>query len=330
MTKKNRRIAKGGLVAVAAAAGFLAAWYNLELRPAADKSAAYRYFTVPEGVGAPYVGRHLQAAGLIRSKDAFITYLGLHGLRGALKAGEFSLSPGQSTPAIAQILAGSGQSAHRLIVPPGATISQIETAAAQKGLSQADFQAALDASHPQSVLASRPPGVSLEGYLYPDTYDLGASMDAARLVDTMINNLQARLTPDIIQKWQAEGLNIHQGLTLASIVEKEVGPGADRPKVAQVFFNRLKAGMPLGSDVTAFYASGLAGEPDNVTIQSPYNTRINPGLPPGPICNPDLDAMQAVASPTPTDALYFLAGKDGKIYYARTYAEHQRNIELHL
>lgn len=330
MTKTNRKMVRGLLVVALVLVGAAVIWYNAELRPVGPKGAVYQYFSVPEGVNAPYVGRHLKSAGLIRNKDAFITYLGLHGLRGSLKAGEFSLSPAQSTAAIAQILAGGGKSARQLIVPPGATLQQIETAAAEKGISQADFTAALAASHPQTVLATKPADVSLEGYLYPDTYDLGPGMDAARLVDTMINNLQARLIPDIVQKWQAEGLSVHQGLTLASIVEKEVGPGPDRAKVAQVFLNRLKVHMPLGSDVTAFYASKLAGVADNVFIQSPYNTRINAGLPPGPICSPDVDAMSAVANPSPNDYLYFLAGKDGKIYYAKTYAEHQKNIQLHL
>ena len=329
MTKTRRRILKGLLIAVAVVVALIGVWYNAELRPV-DKKAGYQFFSVPEGVSAPFVGKQLQSAGLIRSKDAFITYLGLHGLRGSVKAGEFSLSGAQSTVEIAQILTGGGKSAKQLIVPPGATIKQIEAAAAEHDITEADFEAALKAAHGQAILSTKPAGVSLEGYLYPDTYDLGPGMTAGRLVDTMITNLQNRLTPNVIQKWQAEGLNIHQGLTLASIVEKEVGPGPDRAKVAQVFLNRLKANMPLGSDVTAFYASALAGISPNVTINSPYNTRIVAGLPPGPICSPDLDAMQAVANPAKNDFLYFLAGKDGKVYYARTYAEHQRNIQLHL
>jgi UPF0755 protein len=329
MTKTNRQVVKGLLVAAAAAVALLGVWYNAELRPV-DKQAGYQYFNVPQGVSAPYVGRQLEEAKLIRSKDAFLTYLGLHGLRSSVKAGEFSLSGSQSAVEIAAVLTGGGKSAKQLIVPPGATIKQIEAAAAEHDISTADFEAALAAPHPQAVLANKPAGVSLEGYLYPDTYDLGPGMTASRLVDTMITNLQNHLTPDIIQKWQSKGLNIHQGLTLASIVEKEVGPGPDRAKVAQVFLNRLKINMPLGSDVTAFYASRLAGQADNVSIQSPYNTRVTAGLPPGPICSPDVDAMTALANPLPNDFLYFLADKDGKIYYAKTYAEHQRNIQLHL
>lgn len=316
------------LCLIVAAVVVVIGWYEVELRPAAARAQS-QLFIIEEGQGAPVIGHNLQAAHLIRSKDAFITYLGLHGLRTKLKAGVFRLIATETTAKIAQTLTANGPSAHELMVIPGDTIAQIEDLAAKEGISTNSFEAALAAPHTEAILSTKPSTVSLEGYLYPDTYDL-SNVTADQLVDTMIINLATHLTPQIQQAWAAEGLNVHQGLTLSSVVEKEVANSTDRTKVAQVFLSRLKLGMPLGSDVTAAYASTLAGLPFNVSINSPYNTLLATGLPPGPICSPSLDAMEAVAHPAATNYLYFLAGNDGKTYYAQTYAEHQANIAKYL
>jgi UPF0755 protein len=114
------------------------------------------------------------------------------------------------------------------------------------------------------------------------------------------------------------------------MVEREVNIATDRPIVAQVFLTRLRLGQMLGSDVTTHYAADLLGVPFNINIDSRYNTRRYTGLPPGPICSPGLGSMDAVAHPAATDYLYFLSGKDGKTYFAKTYAEHQANIVKHL
>jgi UPF0755 protein len=304
--------------------------YRFGLQPASATDTATRQFEVTSGQSVPQIATALKAAGLIRDRNAFITYLNFHGLRGRLKAGNYNLSPALSGPVVAERLAAGHTDANRIVVPEGSRLSDIQKLAAGHGITAAAFKAAVAAPHSQGFLSGKPASVDLEGYLFPDSYDVGPTTTAASLIDTMLGTFGERVGPEYTQAFAAQGLTLHQGLTLASIVEREVNLPADRPIVAQIFLKRLKQSMPLGSDVTVHYAADLAGVPFNLDINSPYNTRKFPGLPPGPICNPGLSALDAVAHPATTDYLYFLTGKDGKDYFAKTYPEHQRNIALHL
>lgn len=303
--------------------------YRLGLRPIALEGAPVE-FSVSAGENAPQIGERLVAAGLLRSRNSFVTYINLHGLRPRLKAGRYSLSPTLSASAIADLLASGETLTKRLVIPEGYRITQIENSAATLGISKADFKAALAAPHAQSFLASKPAGVDIEGYLFPDSYAVSSGISATTLVNAMLDNFAARVGPEYAQAFAAEGLTLHQGLTLASIVEREVNTAADRPVVAQIFLKRFKEGTTLGSDVTTVYAAELLGKPFDVNLDSRYNTRRYPGLPPGPICSPGLSALDAVAHPSGTNYTYFLSGKDGKTYFANTYAQHQQNIVKHL
>lgn len=303
--------------------------YRLGLRAVADPGPA-KEFKVASGDNAPLIARHLYEAGLIRSRTAFVTYVNLHGLRPRLKVGTYSVNPANAGNVIAEQLAGGKTLTKRLVVPEGYRISQIVNEAASIGLDRAAFQAALKAPHTQSFLAAKPANVDLEGYLFPDSYEIGPTTTPASLVDTMLDTFGKRVGTEYTQAFAAQGLTLHQGLTLASVVEREVNIPADRPVVAQIFLKRLRTGMPLGSDVTTHYAADLLGVPFNIDINSPYNTRRFTGLPPGPICSPGLSSMDAVTHPASTDYLYFLTGKDGKTYFAKTYPEHQQNIAKYL
>ncbi len=320
------------LVGGAVAASFLMvlyAGYRLQLRPVAGQGASQR-FEINFGESVPTIGDHLQTAGLIRDHNAFVAYVNLHGLRRKIEAGIYSLAPTESTQTIAGLLSSGKTLTDRLVVPEGYTIAQIEQAAKAFGIKPADFDAALAAPHANLFLATHPAGVNYEGYLFPDSYQITPKTTAAQLVQTMLDTFGTQVDQSYLQAFAAEGLTLHQGLTLASIIEKEVSTPADRPIVAQIFLSRLRQGIMLGSDVTAVYASKLAGVPFNVNLNSPYNTRVVRGLPPGPICNPGLAALNAAAHPASTNYLYFLAGKDGKIHYATTYAQHQANIQKYL
>jgi UPF0755 protein len=305
--------------------------YRLDLRPAAG-SGSVKEFQVATGDNAPKIADHLEAAGLIRNRNAFITYINLHGLRPRLQAGTYLITPTDSAASIAEELAGGKTVTKRLVVPEGYRLSQIETEAASIGIDETAFKAALAAPHTQSFLAGKPADVDLEGYLFPDSYQISPSTTPDELVNAMLNNFGKRVGPEYVQAFQAEGLTLHQGLTIASIVEREVNIAADRPIVAQIFLKRFRTGMPLGSSVTACYAYSLqtgsssCNENSVANIQSPYNTLIHPGLPPGPISSPGLSSLDAVAHPASTDYLYFITDKDHVDRFAHTYAEHQANI----
>ncbi len=327
MSIKNKIFIAAAAAVIGLAAGF-SVWYRLSLRPAgADRGLN---FIITRGERSADIAQHLQAAGIIRSASAFTVYVTLHSLRAGLQAGSYTLSPGHDTPTTAAILSKGLVDTNRLIIPEGLTVKQITALVQKKGIAAADFTAALGAAYADDFLASKPAQVDLEGYLFPDSYDLTKQTSAASLAAAMLANFGRKLTPDLRQAFAAENLSLHQGVTLASIVEREVPGETDRAMVAGVFLNRLAAGLPLESDVTVQYGADQLDAQFSVDLDSPYNTYKNKGLPIGPICNPGLSALTTAAHPAHSDFLYFLAGKDGQTHYARTFAEHQANIAQYL
>src|SRR5262249_42553942 len=153
-----------------------------------------------------------------------------------------------------------------------------------------------------------PSGANLEGFLFPDTFQKDANTNPQVIVQESLTEMGQHLTPSIRASFAREGLTVYQGVTLASIVEQEVSNDSDRAQAAQVFLSRLKSGMPLGSDVTAFYGALLAGVKPSTTYDSRYNTLLHKGLPPGPISNVSDSSLQAVAHPAKTSWLYFVTG----------------------
>ncbi|HUD11690.1 MAG TPA: endolytic transglycosylase MltG, partial [Candidatus Saccharimonadia bacterium] len=266
---KRRRKYKGlYVVAGLLAVGVLYGVYRIDLRPVTASGAA-RTFVVDPGQDAQAIATDLKSDGLVRNRNAFITYVNIHGLRPSLKAGDYSISPAQSSEQIALEIADGHTISMNLIIPEGYRLAQIQTAAAKLGISNASFAAALASPHAQSFLSSKPAGVSLEGYLFPDSYQIDPTTTAAELVNDMLDNFGRRVGPAYVQAFAAEGLTLHEGLTVASIVESEVANPSDRPIVAQIFLKRLKVGMPLGSDVTAEYAANLLGVPFTTAVNSP-------------------------------------------------------------
>ena len=333
LSRLGRRPRLIALIALVLLAGGLTTAYvnyRLGLQPAGSATVK-RAVTISAGQSAPQIADALQAAGLIRDRNAFISYVNFNGLRAKLKTGTYEFSPSQSAAQIAQAIAGGKTITRRVVVPEGYTLSDIKKVAAAAGLNTAELSVALAENHTQSFLAGIPAGISLEGYLFPDSYEISPATTASQLVNTMLDTFGQKVAGVYAGAFAAQGLSLHQGLTLASIVEKEVNIAADRPVVAQIFLKRYKSGQSLGSDVTAEYASKLLGLKGlDINANSPYNTRRFAGLPPGPICSPGLSALDAVAKPATTDYLYFLSGKDGKTYFAKTYAEHQANIVKYL
>ncbi len=303
--------------------------YRWQLRPVSSTEVPQSFVVAP-GENAQTVGRHLESAKLIHSSDAFVTYINFHGLRANIKAGSYSLSPHQSAGTIAEILANGKVNNKRLVIPEGSTLIKIGKLAAGRGINEADFRAALAAPHSQAFLASKPAGASLEGYLFPASYEVNSATSGASLVETMLGTFEQQVTDKYAAAFATQGLTLHQGLTMASLVEREVNRPDSRPLVAQVFLKRYRMGMSLGSDASVSYASELAGKTFDLEIDSPYNTRKYAGLPPGPVCSPGLPSIEAAAFPANTDYLYFLTGKDGRDYFTKTYAEHQRNIDRYL
>ncbi len=169
----------------------------------------------------------------------------------------------------------------------------------------------------------------LEGYLFPDTYIL-PRMSEEELISTMLENLVDKIDTELLDRARKMGWSIHEVLTLASMIEKEAGVEEEKPIISSVFHNRLEVGMKLECDPTVEYALGHKKYPltyEDLEIDSPYNTYLYPGLPPGPICNPGLSSIRAALFPASTEYYYFVAKGDGRHLFAETYQEHLNNIE---
>ncbi len=305
--------------------------YLLALRPIDRAGGTTQDFTLASGTGVKQLAAELKEAGLIRSTGAFEWYVTLHAQRTKLQAGAYEFTTGDSVAKIADKISHGRVSVNRLTIPEGSDIADIRKLAVKKGLTADALNAALKLKYTNSFLDGKLSDLDLEGYLFPDTYNLTHPPSAQKLIQSMLDNFGKSIaTADITQGLSAQGLTLHQGVTLASIVQKEAGSPPEQPMIASVFYNRLKAGMTLGSDVTVIYAADMLHVPFSTTLNSPYNSYTNKGLPPGPICSPGVTAMQAVAHPAHSDYLYFIADKQGKVHYARTAAEHQANVDKYL
>lgn len=310
----------------------VAIWFIVETQPADRQANQATSFQVAPGTSVNELGSQLKDKGIIRNATAFTWYVTISGLRRGLQAGSYELNPNNSTAEIADIVGHGRTTRNVLTIPEGSDVLKIRQLASDHGIDQKDFDDALTATYSNNFLSGRPSGDnSLEGYLFPDSYEVAKPPRPKAVIQQMLDTFAKKLnSTDISQGFAANGMTLHQGLTLASIVEKEVPNAADRATVAGIFMNRLRAGMPLESDVTVNYASEITGKAFSVQLDSPYNTYAHKGLPPGPICNPGIGSMSAVAHPQSNDYLYFVAGKDGKTHYAKTFAEHQVNVQKYL
>ncbi len=312
---------------------------QLEAPPSGDASEVT--FVVHPGETAAEIGNRLEKERLVRSALLFRLLARSRGLDEGIEAGEHRLRRNMTMGEILATLQ-SAATQNRLTMLEGWRAAELAEEVEFRGIAtQEEFLALVQANDwPQPFLRDRPPGVGLEGYLFPDTYAISQGMTARDLIEKMLANFAERVLPAWERRSPDLDLNLHEALTLASIVEREARVPAERPLIAGVFLNRLRQGMLLQADPTVQYA--LAPSPRrpadgwwkpklttaDLALTSPYNTYRSPGLPPGPICSPGLPAVEAVLHPAPTDYLYFVAkGDDGTHAFARTLAEHDENVQ---
>jgi UPF0755 protein len=304
-------------------------------------------FVISPGEGAAAIAENLRAAGLLTDSELFLNYLTYYGLDSGLVAGQYTLDPRQTVPQLAAALGAGGARALALNFLPGwrseemanylrvVNPAQIDANAFQEIVAS---QRGIDVSH-FAFLAALPAGASLEGYLFPDTYTIEPDEDSAMLINRMVDNFDRQVTPAMRQAYGAQGLSLREAVILASIVEKEATLAEEKPLIAGVFLNRLRAGMPLQADPTVQYALGYQAATDSwwkspleaadLTIDSAYNTYQVNGLPPGPIANPGLASLEAVAAPAASDYLFFVldCANEGRHAFSVTYEEHLAHVE---
>lgn len=319
--------------------GFYLWLHRDELHKPASSEGSSITFTVYPGESPFSVSERLEEAGLVSSARLFYAYIRYHDLGQKLEAGDYVLNPSMTIPEIAQALQHGRIKEITLTIPEGWRVEQLADYLEKQGimsakeflaLAQRDLWVAY-----YDFLKEAPSGASLEGYLFPDTYKLPVPASPRDLISRMLDNFGAKVTPEMRARAQEMGFTLHQVITLASIVEREAVISEERPIIAGVYLNRLRRGMYLQADPTVQYAKGYdqaSGRwwpsitiEEMSSVQSPYNTFLNPGLPPGPICSPGLDSIKAVLYPAETDYLFFFSRGDGSHVFSKTYEEHLEN-----
>lgn len=294
-------------------------------------------FVVEPNMGAEVISQRLRDAGVIKGDALFNMYVRTTGVARSLKAGTFMLKAGMSIASVAKILTEASASDRRITMLEGWGIREMgEYLVAQGALKSADEWYAVVGTPPSVAGAGRqipgtlsrpglPEAVTLEGYLFPDTYRFATDATAEDIAKKMLENFDRRT-----REFGAVG---NDALILASIVEREVRSDADRKMVADLFLRRLKEGMALQADSTVNYVTGKKTPSLSLAdrdIDSPWNTYQHRGLPPTPISNPSLSAITAVLNPTPNPYVYFLTDAEGTVHYARTFEEHVANKSRYL
>ena len=321
-------LAISAVILTVGAIGISSHIYHNNLMPLNSSSQKSLSVNIPTGSSLKEVAKILKTQNIIRSEWAFTQYVRDKNASDALKAGTYDLSPSQSVPEIVSIITDGKIAANLITILPGQRLDQIKKMFVSSGFSQTSvdqaFNPDLYKDHP--ALVDKPAGASLEGYLYPESFQKTSNTLPQDIIRQSLDEMQKRLTPELRAALVAQNLTVHQGIILASIVEQEADKPQDRQQIAQVFLSRLRDGMVLGSDVTAFYGAVINGQPPSVNYDSAYNTRLHPGLPPGPISNVSDSSLNAVAHPADTNYLYFVAGDDGTVYYSATAAEHDAQV----
>jgi UPF0755 protein len=321
------------LLAIFAAAGWLAWALTSTVEPPGETFVMLR-----PGYSTHRIAAELKNAGIIRSQEAFILWHYYHHGR-SLKAGEYLFDKSANIIDIQKRLRRGDVYFHTVVVPEGFTMFDIARAIEAAGLGPADDFLQVAQSDTALVADLDPSAHSLEGYLFPETYEFTRMMTMQEMAGAMVKQfrqvaLQLGLVPSPtgVASDPPAGYSPREVVTMASIVEKETSVPAERPEVASVYYNRLAKKMALGADPSIIYAELLAGTYQgalhhaDMSVSSPYNTYRNAGLPPGPIANPGRSALEAAMHPAQTDYYYFVADAQGHHRFARTMAEHNKNV----
>jgi UPF0755 protein len=298
--------------------------------------APEQIFVIQQGESVDSIAARLEEAGIICDAQVFRDYLVWSGLDTTIQAGSYRLSPGLTGMQIARALQDATPTEVLFVVYAGWRIEEIAEALPLSGLQITPEEFLAEAYLPTNPPAFLPAGASAEGFLAPGEYTLPRTTTGKQLVSVLIQNFTFVLTPELQAGFARQGLSVYQAVILASIVEREAIFDEEMPIIASVFYNRLRIGMNLQSDPTVQYAIGFTGETwwknplslDDLGIDSPFNTYLYAGLPPAPISNPSLAALEAVASPAQTNYYYFSAMCDGSGYhnFAETFEEQLANL----
>jgi len=324
-----------GLLAllVIAAMGGLAGWLDSQIsRPYRGRRPEKIFVDIPRGTSRWGVAGILKQNDVIRNRFAFEMFSLWH-LRHPLLAGEYYFDHPLNSKEVFRKIADGKIFVHSVTIPEGWTMFDIANELSRQEIcTREDFLAAARDPSPVSDLA--PQTQTLEGFLFPSTYEFTRHTSCAQIARRMVGDFRAvweTIDPASSSQF-LDGMTLQQVVTLASLVERETPRAEERPLVAGVFYNRLHRGFPLQCDPTVQYALDIAGKPEknvrakDLRFDSPYNTYLHRGLPPGPIANPGEASLRAALAPAQTDFMYFVANDHGGHFFSKTLTEHNRNV----
>lgn len=289
-------------------------------------------FDFEHGCSMKRIAGELRNRRIISSAGLFILYTRLHGDDGKLKAGTYQFHDGLKPGEILRRMVQGEIYAQRFAVPEGYSVFQIGELLEGRGLFKKE--AFLKQCNSPTLLKEL--GIaakSVEGYLYPCTYEITPKMSEAEVIRQMVEQSEKVYEQKFASRLKAAGMSRHEVITLASMIEKEAREPSERPLIASVFQNRLRMGMRLQSDPTAVYGiRAFAGSvsKDDIMRHTPYNTYLISGLPPGPIGNPGSQSIEAVLNPARTNYLYFVAKRDGTHFFSATLEQHNKAVKTYL
>ncbi len=294
-----------------------------------NNGEGFEVFEIKKGESVQAVATRLYKSGIISSPRFFELDARLKGVEGKIHAGEYRLPLDLSARSVLKLFIKGRTILHSVTIPEGLTLREIAKVMEKKGLISA--KAFILAASDSSILASfNLPWETAEGYLFPETYNFPKGITAKEVVTAMIKTFFDKVKNVLPQNVVADPVELKKIVTLASIIEKETGAGHERKVISAVFMNRLRKGMRLQSDPTVIYAmpdfDGNIRKKD-LEYDSPYNTYIHGGLPPGPIANPGLDSIRAALLPEKVDYLYFVSKNNGEHHFSRTLKEHNRAVK---
>jgi UPF0755 protein len=315
--------------------GAVSAWLQISLFNRREHRAADEIITIEQGMGTRRIVARLVDQGVVRDGTALLVWLTVTGQGRQLQAGDYQFESPISAYEAADKIRRGDVATRRVTIPEGKNRFQVaELLAERTGLgTREEFLRSM--ASPDLIRDLDPDASSLEGYLFPDTYEDGPKAKPAEIVKEMVDRFREVYKPEWVQQAAARSLTVHEAITLASIVEGEAKIDEERPLIASVFYNRLRKGMKLESDPTFIYAAILANDYENDVNNpkhrrrlDPYNTYQFPGLPPGPIMNPGRKSIEAVLNPADTNYMFFVvSGTDGRHKFSRTPEEHEAAVQ---
>lgn len=327
----GRRLLRLGLLLAALCLALAAYLFQLLEHPREPSSPSEVTLFFPFGTSTSEIFRRLASEGVVRSAWFAEAYYRLARSATPLQAGEYRFA--RPTP-LSQVIDRMNRGdvvRHTIVVPEGLTAEETFELFWTRGISRPQaFRNAL--TNPQLVASIVRGAPDLEGFLFPDTYEVTRSTSARQIVEAMLANFRRQFTLELRERARQKGLTLRDAVTLASIVQKETSLPREAPIIAGVYWNRLRRGMRLQADPTVAYALKRDGKwtgtlyRSDYGYESPYNTYLHEGLPPGPICDPGLAALKAAISPAKTDFLYFVADRAGGHMFSRTFEEHRDAI----